>query len=341
MQTLSQRIESLSQLGQAFQNRQGDAWQYAIHKAHALNKWFTIESIHAAFEAFAQMFLQKEKILKWIEPYGLPDERRDVKQVGIVMAGNIPMVGFHDWLCVYLSGHYAQIKLSEKDNVLLPFVWELIGDIDAESLRHFEVVEKLKDFDAVIATGSNNSARYFDAYFGKYPHIIRKNRNAVAVLSGKESPEELQALGKDIFLYFGLGCRNVSKIYVPEGYDFSMLLSALDAYSDLKNHSKYKNNFDYNYSLLILNQIPHYANDCILLKEDSAIVSRIGTLHYEFYNNTSDLSKKLQSQQEEIQCIVASSGLLDMDSLAFGQAQSPRLEDYADGVDTMAFLVGL
>jgi hypothetical protein len=305
------------------------------------NKWFTIENSHAAFDALADSFLQEDLLRQWLSAYQIPEVNENPKRVAIVMAGNIPMVGFHDLLCVYLSGHIALLKLSEKDNVLMPFVIALLKEIDPATEAYFEVVERMVNFDAVIATGSDNSSRYFEAYFGKYPHIIRRNRNSVAVLSGQESADELIALGKDVFQYFGLGCRNVAKIYVPEGYDFDPLLTALHEYRELQHHDKYKNNFDYNYTLLILNQIPHRANGCILLTEDKAIASRIASLHYEYYNNTATLEKELSALSDKIQCIVGQEGLMVFPTLPFGQAQCPGLGDYADGVDTMGFLVSM
>jgi hypothetical protein len=204
-----------------------------------------------------------------------------------------------------------------------------------------EMVDTLRDFDAVIATGSNNSARYFEAYFGKYPHIIRRNRNGVAVLKGDESPEELRLLGDDIFSFFGLGCRNVAKLYVPDGYDFDPLLEALHEYRQIVLHQKYKHNFDYNYALFILNKALFKANGCILLKEDQALASRIACLHYEQYTSPEQVVADLELRREEVQCVVARPGLLDQPSLPFGATQQPGLSDYADGVDAMAFLTRL
>jgi Acyl-CoA reductase (LuxC) len=338
VQTLHERIQTMARLGDYFRDRSSDRWQEVLHKAYVYNKWFTIENSHAAFEAFADSFLQEDLLKNWLSAYQIPEVNKKPKRVAIVMAGNIPMVGFHDLLCVYLSGNIALLKLSEKDNVLIPFVISLLKEIDPNTEAYFEVVERLVDFDAVIATGSDNSSRYFDAYFGKYPNIIRRNRNAVAVLSGRESEEELLALGKDVFQYFGLGCRNVAKLYVPEAYDFDPLLTALHEHRELQHHDKYKNNFDYNYTLLILNKIPYKANGCILLTEDKAIASRIASLHYEYYNNTTTLEKELSALSDKIQCIVGQEGLIALPTLPFGQVQCPGLADYADGVDTLRFL---
>jgi Acyl-CoA reductase (LuxC) len=341
VQTRHTRIQTMVRLGELFRDRSSERWQEVLHKAYVYNKWFTIENSQAAFEALADSFLREDILRQWLSAYQIPEVTEKPKRVAIVMAGNIPMVGFHDLLCVYLSGNIALLKLSDKDNVLIPFVIDLLKEIDPATEAYFEVVERLFDFDAVIATGSDNSSRYFEAYFGKYPHIIRRNRNSVAVLSGRESTEELIALGKDVFQYFGLGCRNVAKLYVPEGYDFDPLLTALHEYRELQHHDKYKNNFDYNYTLLILNKIPYRANGCILLTEDKAIASRIASLHYEFYNNTATLEKELSALSDKIQCIVGQEGLIGLPTLPFGQAQCPGLGDYADGVDTMGFLVSI
>ena len=202
-------------------------------------------------------------------------------------------------------------------------------------------MDRLEQFDAVIATGSNNSARYFESYFGRYPHIIRRNRNAVAVLTGRESREQLEGIAEDVLAYFGLGCRNVSKLYLPEGYDFDPLLEALHEHKELALHDKYKNNFDYNYTLLILNKIPYRANGCILLVEDPSLQSRIASLHYEYYTNQEVLAKELGSRAEEIQCIVSADELEGFNTVTPGKAQQPGLQEYADGVDTMQFLLGL
>lgn len=331
----------MARLGTIFQDRSSDRWQAVMHKAYVHNKWFTLENVNASFDALANSFLEKSKLENWLSNYDIPEEQKNPKRVGIVMAGNIPLVGFHDLLCVYLSGNKLMMKLSEKDKVLMTFVLELLAEIDPETKEYLEVVDKLENFDAVIATGSDNSSRYFEAYFGKHPHIIRRNRNSVAVFNGKETQEELLAFSKDVFQYFGLGCRNVSKIYVPNGYNFDPLLTALHEHRELQHHDKYKNNFDYNYTMLILNQVPHLANGCILMKEEKAIVSRIASLHYEFYDNLEDLEKELSTLEEKIQCIVGQESLPNLKTTPFGKAQQPELSDYADGVDTMAFLCGL
>jgi hypothetical protein len=337
---LRDRVEVLAQLGK--QLKAGDEYLEALmHRTKYHNAWFTIDNQKQSVEAIADYYLSPARLDQWLAKYALPDNDHP-KTVGIIMAGNIPLVGFHDWLCVFVAGHQAKIKLSDKDPYLLPHLLKMMTTIDERVASYYEFSTPLKDFEAVIATGSNNSARYFEAYFSKYPHIIRKNRNGVAVLKGTETEEELRALGKDVFNYFGLGCRNVSKLYVPEGYDFDPLLEALYEYRQIILNTKYKNNFDYNYALYILNKEVFKANGCILIREDEAIPSRIATLHYETYTDLETLESTLANKIDDIQCIVSQEGTLqNHTSFSFGQAQQPELWDYADGVDTMNFLLNL
>lgn len=337
--TLAQRIDVLSKLGTHLQGKD-EYLDAVIHRTHFNNLWFTRENQERAIRAIANELLNREKLESWASHYAIPDAPSG-KTVGLVMAGNLPLVGFHDVVCTFVAGHKSKIKLSDKDKFLLPYLLNLLSRFDSATEGFFEIVEILNGFDAVMATGSDNSARYFEAYFGKYPHIIRRNRNGVAVLDGSETDEELHALGKDVFRYFGLGCRNVSKIYVPKGYDFQRLLESLHDFREIILHDKYKNNFDYNIALLILNRTPYLNNGCILLAENPAIASRIAMLHYEFYEEKAVLENELQSRSEEIQCIVAKPGLLDLPVITFGKTQEPRLADYPDGVDVMAFLLGL
>ncbi len=337
---LKERIETLLQLGEHLR-QEDDFLKAVMHRTYHNNKWFTIENQEDAVQAIAHQFLAEEKLQKWLEPYSLLDEGNSDFSVGLVMAGNIPLVGFHDLLCVFVAGFRARIKLSEKDKYLLPYIFKILKSINPGTKQYFEIVETLSDFDAVIATGSNNSARYFESYFGKYPNIIRKNRNGIAVLTGNETQEELIAFGKDIFQFYGLGCRNVSKLYVPEGYAFELLLEALHEYKSIVLHSKYKNNFDYNYALYILNRIPYQANGCILLTENEAIPSRIASLHYEYYLDKVQLEEKLRLKQAEIQCIASKNDSFSLTTIPFGKAQQPELWDYADGVDTMEWLATL
>jgi hypothetical protein len=250
------------------------------------------------------------------------------------MAGNIPMVGFHDFLCVFLSGHRIHIKLSSKDEVLMKHIIEKMIEWD-ESLKEVIVIsEMLKGCDAYIATGSNNSANYFEYYFAKYPHIIRKNRTSVAILTGKETTEELEALADDVYQYYGLGCRNVTKLYVPMDYDFINLLNAFRKYDHLKDHNKYRNNIDYNLAIYILNNQYYMSNDSLLMVENESIFSPISVLHYEFYEKLETIIESL-SHRNDLQAIVGH------DFIPFGEAQKPMLTDFADGVNTIEFLNSL
>lgn len=339
-----QRLELLAELGQYLLEEPDEALQEVILRSYQENRWFTEGNIHQALQAIAETFLDPAKLEVWVAQYSLSDPPHPEKTIGLVMAGNIPLVGFHDWLCVFVAGQRSKIKLSAKDRLLLPFLVKKLGDWAFETWEYTEFLgesDKLQGFDAVIATGSNNTARYFEEYFGKYQHVIRRNRNAVAVLDGKESQGDLYALGRDIFSYFGLGCRNVSKLYVPQGYDFDPLLEALHEYRGLIHHDKYKNNFDYNFTLFIMNQIPHLNNGCLLLREDASLQARIASVHYSFYGNQAQLEAELALHREEIQCVASKMQLQDWQPVAFGQTQSPGLADYPDGVDIMDFLTKL
>lgn len=341
---LKERIDLLAELGHFLSTGGDDALELAIRKSFVENPWFTEENSRRAIKSLATHMLDREKLTAWAARYPLKDVDYPAKTIGLVMAGNIPLVGFQDWLCVFVSGHRARVKLSDKDKYLLPALTWQMGQWQQESLHYTEYIgetEKLAAFDAVIATGSNNTARYFEQYFGKYPHIIRKHRNAVAVLTGMESREELFALGRDIFAYFGLGCRNVSKLYVPHGYHFDQLLEVLHEYRDIIHHNKYKNNFDYNMTLFVLNNMPYQNNGCLLLREDPSLQSRIASVHYEYYDDLSDLDALLDAKANEIQCVVGNVRLKNGVSLPFGSSQEPGLDDYADGVDVMAFLCRL
>ncbi len=337
MVTKGQMIDAFVDLGKLIMDRPPEL-EAVIHRSSIHNPWFTKENISSALGGIARQFLQRDALEKWMDMYPVPVSRPQT--IGLIMAGNIPAVGFHDLLAVLASGHRAAAKLSEKDPYLMAWMVGAMGD----SLRErVSIVEKLQDFDAVIATGSNNSARYFRQYFGRYPHVIRKNRNSVAVLDGSETTEQLGKLANDLFSYFGLGCRNVSKIYIPEGYDFEALVAAMEPYRDLANHSKYKNNIDYNAAIHILNKVPNISLPHITLVERDEIISRIGSLHYAHYSNLAQLRNEFAGLADEIQCIVTG---LDFEHgripvVGFGESQCPALTDYADGVDTMQFLSSL
>jgi hypothetical protein len=339
--TLTERINILDQLGKRLLAPEIELHEAVLRMTANNNAWFTIENQKKAIYEIATHFLNKEKLENWVKNYVFTDGSAP-KRVGLVLAGNIPLVGFHDILCIFISGNISKIKLSDKDPFWLPYILGIMKDIDSNIADYFEITEGfLKNFDAVIATGSNNSARYFESYFGKYPHIIRKNRNAVAILRGSETAVNLALLGEDVFTYFGLGCRNVSKVFVPRYYNFHPLLEAFHEYRDIVNHDKYKNNFDYNFTLLILNKIKHEANGCILMREAAEIASPIAVLYFEYYDDLTDLKINLWQKRDEIQLIVAKEKVEGMPTFYFGEAQKPSLSDYADGVDTMKFLLSL
>ncbi len=338
---LKERIKALGKLGEYILEEKPELNEIA-NTAHHHNKWFTPDNIKYALKAIAENFLDEKEINEWLSKYSLP-ENNSAKNIGLVMAGNIPLAGFHDLLCVLLTGNKAMIKLSSKDNDLLPFLLSKLVEFEPGFANSFEFIERLKAMNAVIATGSNNSSRYFEYYFGKYPHIIRKNRNSVAVLTGNETKADLIRLGDDIFLYFGLGCRSVSKLYVPEGYSFDSFFDALSPFSTVMMHDGYKNNYDYNRTLLMMNNIPHFASDFLMLHKSDKLSSPIATLYFEYYNSEEQVNDALSNLKDEIQCVV-SSGNLNIsfsDSVPFGKSQQPAPDNYADGVDTIRFLVSL
>ncbi len=328
---LQHRIDLLNRLGQYILSAD-PAWLAVKERASRENGWFIPEFVELASENIARSFLSKDALEKWTSQYALPVSTP--KTVGIVMAGNIPLVGFHDMLCVFISGHKALIKPSSKDATLIKHLAEKMGEWDEQVKEEIVFAERLNDCDAYIATGSNNSSRYFDHYFGKYPHIIRRNRTSVAILDGSESTTELEGLANDVHLYFGLGCRNVTKLYVPDDYDFVPLLNAFRKYNWMADHHKYKNNYDYNLALHLLNKKYYMTNDSILLIEDPAIFSPISQLNYQFYSSGDELTDSLPAAQD-LQCIVGKG------FIPFGATQTPSLADYADGVDTLEFLCGL
>ncbi len=339
--TQKDRIALLGELGRFLREGGSEDLDLAIRRSCVENGWFTEENVRSALAAIAERMLDADLLSAWAARYPAP---KQAATIGLVMAGNIPLVGFHDWLCVFVTGHRAMIKLSDKDKRLLPALIKIMGEWEKASWAFTEFVPEntpMQGFDAVIATGSNNTARYFEQYFGKYPHIIRKNRNSVAILDGSETPAELLALGRDVFAYFGLGCRNVSKLYVPENYQFDHLLELWDEYSDLITHHKYKNNFDYNLTLFLLNIVPCLHNGCIILSEDAALASRIACLHYEYYSDSEALSERLRADEAHIQCVVSRHSFPGMETTPFGATQAPGLLDYADRVDVMAFLAHL
>lgn len=330
---LEERIELLVKLGNYLTDEKNTRLEDVKIRAFEKNKWFTEEFVNLSLKNIVTQFLDKEKLQSWVDYYHV-DDNIIPKKIGIVMAGNLPLVGFHDFLCVFVSGHHPVIKLSDKDDILLNHIIEVLAEWNPEIKERVKLAEMLKDCDAYIATGSNNSSRYFEFYFGKYPSIIRKNKTSVAVLTGNESEEELLKLADDVYTYFGLGCRNVTKIYVPESYDFVPLLNIFKKYEYFSDHTKFRNNYDYNLALLIMNNKYYMTNNTIILVENEHIFSPVSELHYSYYNDKNELISLLHSM-EDIQCIVGEN------EIAFGESQIPSLFDYADGVDTMQFLLGI
>ena len=310
-----------------FFNELNDKIDRAIH----YNGWFTRENVIFSIQQWSKA-LTPGNLDTWLKPYEFNNDEQ--KTIAIVMAGNIPLVGFHDFLSVLISGHKVLVKQSSNDKQLLPVIAAFLMEIAPEFENRIKFTEdRLNDFDAVIATGSNNTARYFEYYFKGKPSIIRKNRNSVAILTGKESKEQLEALGEDVFRYFGLGCRNVSKLYVPKEYDFDNFFKAIYPWNTFLNSAKYANNYDYNKAVYLMSEFKLLENGFLILKKDESFGSPIATLFYEEYEDKKDLQEKLQQNKENLQCVVGHEAEVD-----FGQTQQPKLWDYADGVDTLKFL---
>lgn len=348
---LQQRIGAFVQLGRAMASlsasgtwpgyasslteEEFNAFQGAFQYAQARNGWFTPDAIRQSLSAWGNL-LTEDALTYWLGPYNLKDTEEQPVTVGVICAGNIPLVGLHDVLSILLTGNRALIKLSDNDEVLMRVFLDHLVRIEPgfkESVRFAE--GKLQEFDAVIATGSNNTARYFEYYFSRYPHIIRKGRTSVAVLSGSENPEDFNGLGHDIFDYFGLGCRSVSKLFLPRGYKLDHFFEGIFEFREIIQHNKYANNYDYNKAVWLLNKEHLLDNGFILLKKDAALASPTGSLFYEFYDDPKTLGTGLNVQAEFLQCIIGEG------YLPFGEAQRPGLADYADGVDTLQFLLNI
>ncbi len=330
------------QIDNALNERFYSDFNSLIQSVHFHNGWFTEDNVRNAIASIA-FSLNPEPMIDWLSKYIKNlNEKKEALSVAVIMAGNIPMAGFHDMLCVLLSGNKFIGKLSSEDKLLLPFISKILIVIEPEFSSFIEFTEgPLKNIDAVIATGSNNSSRYFEYYFGKYPHIIRKNRNSAAVLTGAEERGDMKLLGKDIFQYFGLGCRNVSKLFVPRGYNFETFYESIFQFKNIVNNNKYGNNYEYNRTVYLMSSQPSLLdNNFLLLKEDSAYSSPIGVLFYEFYHDLKSLNKRIEADKELLQCVVSKTSQIN-NSIPFGTAQCPSLSDYADGVDTLEFLIGL
>ncbi len=346
---LENRIKAFARLGELLRETFGagrkpvatERLRKAASEAFRYNGWFVKDFVYNALNALGES-LYEEKLYRWTAAYdkaSLSNEKP--KTVGVVMAGNVPAVGFHDFLTVLMSGHRMLARLSSDDNKLLPAMADVLMAIEPDFKKYIRFTEgQLKGFDAIIATGSNNTSRYFEYYFGKYPHIIRKNRNGVAVLAGNEPEESLKALAADVFLYYGLGCRNVAKLFVPQDYDFQPMLKSFEAWKQVNENHKYFNNYEYNKAIFLVNGRPHFDTGNLLVVEDERFASAVSVLHYEHYSDSGTLRNLLMVNNDRIQCVVSEADFLK-NVVPVGKSQSPELWDYADGVDTMAFLLEL
>ena len=343
---LEERIESFALLGEFLRNslngrqtinagngRDHSLLDTLIDNQHKMNPWFTPENVRRAITAISEE-LTEENLTKWTNFYPGLSKKTAPSRIGVIMAGNIPLAGFHDFLSVLITGNNILAKTSSKDSRLITYLGEILCSINPGFRKKIEFTEgTLTNFDSIIATGSDNSSRYFDYYFGKYPNIIRKNRNSIAILAGDESDEELESLGIDIFSYFGLGCRNVSKVYLPERYNILSLLNRWDNFSGVISNIKYANNYDFNKAVFLVNKEAFLDNGYLLLKEDSKIYSPVSVLYYEYYDSQNAVKQQTELLKEKLQCVVG------RHNIPFGKAQSPHLWDYADGIDTIEFLL--
>ena len=346
MSDFKERLIAFSEVGTLFkenvdkkENKKFPEWDTVLEKtlieSHSYNSWFTIDNLKLSLKNWSNS-LQENIISDWLSKYNIED--KSSKKIAIIMAGNIPAVGFHDLLCSLLLNFDCIVKLSSEDKLLIPFIVKFLESRN-EKLKNkvtFES-EKLKDFDGVIATGNNNSHRYFDYYFSKYPNLLRKTRHSIAVLDGKESDNDLSELSNDIFNYFGLGCRSVSKVFIPYGYDLDLLFNAFFRHKEVVNHNKYVNNFDYNKAVYLMSKEKFIENGFIILKEESKLGSPIGCLYYEFYNDKKEITKLINNNSDSIQCVV--SNINFNTNIKFGQTQCPNISDYADNNDTIKFLL--
>lgn len=334
---LNRRINAFSELGDALNKLElGEL----IHKATIHNAWFTEEHVIFALNSIANEMLELSKLVKWTSKYRITDQN-EKKVVALILAGNIPAVGFHDVLSVLLMGLRAQIKLSSKDSILIPFLLEKLIEIEPEFDAQIDFVERVNGFDAIIATGSDNSGSYFEHYFQKYPHIIRRNRKSIGIIDLETTDDELRLMGDDIFKYFGLGCRNISKVYIQEDVDLTRIMEIWHEQKEIILHNKYKNNYDYNYTVFLLNNENFLMNGALLLRENTSLHSRIACLHYEKFKDLEELQPKIEADVDSLQCIVYSDTEKISDSILPGTSQTPQLWQYADNIDIVKFLIDL
>ncbi len=339
--TIAQRIEIFAQLGKRILNELSinSIFSQTVNNAYKHNPWFTPQNCRYAIESIANEWLTEKNLSNWVSSY--PNELFSLKltkTIAVVMAGNVPFVGFHDLLCTLMVGHRFMGKVSSKDGGLMQGVIDMLIEIEPKLKNYITLTnDRIANFDAVIATGSNNSARYFEHYFGKFPNIIRKNRHSIAVLSGNESNKELQALASDVFMHFGLGCRNVSKLLVPTGYNFEKLIDTFKAHSNVINHNKYANNYEYYRAIYLMNRIEHLDTGFMLLKPDENLGSPVGVLFFQNYYSIESVNSYISANADKLQCIVSSANGIT-NSIGFGKAQNPDINDYSDGIDTIKFL---
>ncbi|MGY6522809.1 MAG: acyl-CoA reductase [Mongoliitalea sp.] len=334
--TIENKIEAFSALGQLIRNSVEDSsFEELARQIQNSNSWFTEVQVRNAFKEIGS-YLTKDSLSEWLQAYSLPDTIQP-KKIGILMAGNVPAVGFHDLLSVLMVGHEAYVKLSSTDAITIRWIVNELNEIAPELAAKVHFQDMLKGMDAYIATGSDNSSRYFDYYFGKFPHIIRKNRTSVAILNGTEGPEDFEQLGQDVFQYYGLGCRNVSKLFVPTRETLQSFLHGIEPFASVRDHHKYFNNYEYNKSILLVNKEEHLDNGFLIVRESTELVSPISMLYYEVYEGQNNLDQRLKGMKDKIQVILSKDSWYP-ESLSFGQAQCPSLSDYADNIDTIAFL---
>ena len=335
--TVEERKKAIEALGERLRNVTDDEFEQLSLQAINQNTWFTKDNVKSAINAWAKS-LTLAKIEQWTKDFSLSPKAP--KQVGLILAGNIPLVGLHDLLSVLISGHHAAVKFSSQDKALMQFVISSLKEASPAIAERIQLVEQMKDVDAVIATGSDNTARYFKQYFGNKPHIIRQNRTSIGILNGKENETDIKGLGIDVFTYYGLGCRNVSKIFIPKDFDLVKLIDGLMPFQAIIEHHKFNNNYDYNKSIYLVNGEPHLDSGFFLMRETKELVSPISVIYYERYDNEAQLALRLAAFTEKTQCIVSKDAWYP-NSLAFGKAQTPELWDYADGVNTLEFLSSL
>lgn len=346
MSTLYNRIKAFEKLGILFSNKftensskESEYWtselDKAIDLAYKYNTWFTEDSVKKALNEWSKQ-LNYNSLKNWTDQYKIEDKSE--KKIAIIMAGNLPLVGFHDLLCGLIMNFHCIVKLSSDDKILIPFIVEYLDSIVPGIKNQVKfTTNPIKDFNGVIATGSNNSFKYFEYYFGNYPNLLRKTRHSIAVLDGKETEMDLKKLGNDIFTYFGMGCRSVSKLLVPKGYDFDLLFNALFDFKEIINHNKYVNNYDYNKAVYLMSEQKFIENGFIILKEDEKLGSPIGCLFFEYYENPKDLNAYISDIKDSLQCVVSNLNILN--STSFGSSQSPKIDDYADNTNTLDFLL--